>query len=66
MTQSSETIIFAQEPEISFETVLDETCRELEDRQAKYSLRRIREFDERLQTIEKELDAFLENSDILL
>ena len=56
-----ETIVFAQEPQISFEAVLDDTCRILEDRQVKYSLRRIREFDERLKIIENDLDAFLEN-----
>ena len=66
MMRSNDAAILAQEPQIDFESVLDDTCRALEDRQAKYSLRRIREFDERLETIEKELDAFLEKSGLLL
>ena len=62
MTYERETVIFAKEPEISFETVLDETCRKLEEKHILYSLKRIKEFDKRLENIEKELDVFLEHS----
>ncbi|MDR0472222.1 MAG: hypothetical protein LBH43_00885 [Treponema sp.] len=54
-------IIIAKESQISFESVLDETCRVLEGKQIQYSLKRIREFDEILQNLEREIDAFTGN-----
>jgi len=48
-----------QEGEDSFIDVLDSACDKLMDRQIKYSIRRIREMDERLCVMERELDEFL-------
>jgi hypothetical protein len=45
--------------ESSFEDLLDTTCERLKDTHAQYSIRRIRELDEELRRIEKELDEFL-------
>jgi hypothetical protein len=45
--------------EYSFETLLDETCERLLDRQVKYSIQRIHELEKRLDTLERELDEFL-------
>ena len=64
MAYENETVVLAQEPQISFETVLDETCRILESKQVQHSIKRIREFDERLGFIEKELDAFIGNFEV--
>jgi hypothetical protein len=43
----------------SFSEVLDSACEKLMDRQIKYSIRRIREMEERLCCLERELDDFL-------
>jgi len=43
----------------SFSEVVDSTCERLMEKQIKYSIRRIREMDERLGLIERELDEFL-------
>jgi hypothetical protein len=43
----------------SFEMVLDDACERLMDRQIQYSLRRIRELEDRLRCLEQELDEFL-------
>jgi SET domain-containing protein len=49
-----------QEPGVyAFSDVVDKACEELEDRQIKYSIRRIREMEERLCELERELDDFL-------
>ena len=45
--------------ESSFETVLDTTCERLWERQVQHSIRRIREMDEELKGLEKELDEFI-------
>jgi hypothetical protein len=45
----------------SFEAVLDTACEGLEERKILYSIRRIREMEENLTGLEKELDAFLED-----
>jgi hypothetical protein len=45
--------------ESSFETILDTACERLSEKQAQYSLRRIRELDEELCRLGKELDEFL-------
>jgi len=46
----------------SFEVVLDETCERLREKHAQYSIRRIREMDEELGRLEKDLDEFLGGS----
>jgi len=43
----------------SFSEVVDSACEKLMDRQIKYSIRRIREMEERLCCLERELDDFL-------
>jgi len=43
----------------SFSEMVDSACEKLMDSQIKYSIRRIREMDERLCLIERELDEFL-------
>jgi len=45
--------------EITFDSILDETCERLLDRQAKYSIQRICEMENRLEVLERELDEFL-------
>ena len=50
----------AFEPEgNSFETLLDATCERLWEKRVEYSVRRIREMDETLLNLEKELDEFI-------
>ena len=46
--------------EPSFETMLNIACERLWDKHVKYSIRRIREMDEELEKLEKELDEFIE------
>ena len=43
----------------SFEAVLDATCERLWERHVQYSIRRIREMQEELNSIEKTLDEFM-------
>jgi len=43
----------------AFSEVVDQACEKLMDRQIKYSIRRIREMEERLCNLERELDDFL-------
>jgi hypothetical protein len=45
--------------DISFDSILDETCERLLDRQVKYAIQRINEMDRRLTNLERELDEFL-------
>ena len=45
--------------ELSFEAVLDATCERLREKHIQYSIRRIKEMDTELMTLEKELDEFL-------
>jgi len=45
--------------DFTFDTLLDETCERLLDRQVKYSIQRIHELEKRLCTLERELDDFL-------
>jgi len=45
--------------DLTFDTLLDETCERLLDRQVKYSIERIRELEKRLDILERELDEFL-------
>ena len=44
--------------DLTFDSILDETCERLLDRQAKYSIQRIQELEKRLISIERELDEF--------
>ena len=57
-------IIIAEGSQTSFETVLDETCKILEDKQIQYFLKRIGEYDRILEKIEEELDIFLGTSPV--
>ena len=45
--------------DLTFDTLLDETCERLLDRQVKYSIERIHELEKRLDALERELDEFL-------
>ena len=45
--------------EITFETIVEETCERLLNRQVKYAIQRIAELEKRLCTLETELDEFL-------
>ena len=45
--------------DITFESLLDETCGRLLDRQVKYAIQRIHEMEKRLSSLEAELDEFL-------
>jgi len=47
----------------TFGEMVDSACERLMDRQIKYSIRRIREMDERLGRMELELDKFLSKKD---
>jgi hypothetical protein len=43
----------------SFKAVVDETCNRLWDRRVQYSIRRIRELEDELKTLELELDLMI-------
>ncbi|GHV78928.1 hypothetical protein AGMMS49944_07190 [Spirochaetia bacterium] len=43
----------------SFKEVVDETCNRLWDRRVQYSIRRIRELEDTLKTLELELDLMI-------
>ena len=45
--------------DITFDSLLDETCERLLDRQIKYAIQRIYEMEKRLGNLEHELDEFL-------
>ena len=45
--------------DFTFDSMLDETCERLLDRQLKYSIQRIHELEKRLGNLERELDEFL-------
>jgi len=44
----------------SFDSILDETCERLLDRQVKYSIQRIYEMEKRLVNLENDLDDFIQ------
>ena len=46
--------------DFTFNTLLDETCERLLDRQVKYSILRIHELEKRLISLERELIEFIE------
>jgi hypothetical protein len=48
--------------DFSFDSMLDETCERLLDRQLRYSIQRIHEMEKRLINLERELDEFLTRS----
>jgi hypothetical protein len=45
--------------DFTFDSMLDETCERLLDRQLRYSIQRIYEMEKRLIRLERELDDFL-------
>jgi hypothetical protein len=45
--------------DFTFDSMLDETCERLLDRQLMYSIQRIHEMEKRLIRLERELDEFL-------
>ncbi|MDR0455940.1 MAG: hypothetical protein LBH20_04550 [Treponema sp.] len=45
--------------DFSFDSLLDETCERLLDRQVKYAIQRIYDMEKRLGSLERELDEFL-------
>jgi len=45
--------------DFTFDSMLDETCERLLDRQLRYSIQRIHEMEKRLVRLERELDDFL-------
>jgi len=45
--------------DFTFDSMLDETCERLLDRQLLYSIQRIHEMEKRLVRLERELDEFL-------
>jgi len=45
--------------DITFDSILDEACERLLDRQVKYAIQRIYEMERRLGSLERELDEFL-------
>jgi len=45
--------------DISFDSVLNSACQKLWDKHTQYSIRRLKDMDEELNKIEKELDQFL-------
>ena len=56
MTTEDKASLFS---DITFDTILNETCERLMDRQAKYSIQRIYELEKRLDRLESELDEFM-------
>jgi hypothetical protein len=46
----------------SFDSILEETCERLLDRQVKYAIQRIHEMEKRLSNLERELDEFLQQN----
>ena len=59
MNINGNTINTAPIAAMTFDTLLDETCERLLDRQVKFSIQRIHELEKRLDTLERELDDFL-------
>jgi hypothetical protein len=53
---------FAAVSEMTFDSLLDETCERLMDRQVQYSIRRIYEMEKRLDILERELEEFIQHA----
>jgi hypothetical protein len=47
--------------DVTFDSLLDETCERLLDRQVKYAIQRIYDMEKRLGCLENELNEFLKN-----
>jgi len=45
--------------DLTFDSILDETCERLLDRQVKYAVQRIAEMEKRLNALENDLNEFL-------
>ena len=45
--------------DVTFDSLLDQTCERLLDRQVKYSIQRIHELEARLDSLERELNEFI-------
>jgi len=45
--------------DFTFDSLLDETCERLLDRQVKYTIQRIYDMEKRVANLERELDEFL-------
>jgi len=45
--------------DVTFDSILDETCERLLDRQVRYAIQRIHDMELRLGNLERELDEFL-------
>lgn len=58
MAFETEKPAFAEET--GFEAMLDRACENLQEKHALYSIRRLREMDEQLGNLERELNAFIE------
>jgi len=52
-------ILISDSKEPSFETVLDTACEQLQERHIQNSIRRIRELEQTLDRLEKELEEFI-------
>jgi transposase len=50
--------------EMTFDSLLDETCDRLMDRQVQYSIRRIYEMEKRLEMLERELEEFIQKAEM--
>jgi len=50
--------------DFTFDSMLEETCERLLDRQLMYSIQRIHEMEKRLARLERELDEFLSKEQI--
>jgi hypothetical protein len=48
--------------DFTFDSMLDETCERLLDRQLRYSIQRIHDMEKRLINLERELDDFISHS----
>ena len=57
MAFDNEPMVLTEEP--SFRAVLDTACDRLQEKHVQYSLRRLREMDEELELLERELDQFI-------
>ena len=57
MTTEDKASLFS---DFTFDSLLNETCERLMDRQAKLSIQRICELEKRLDRLEQELDEFLQ------
>jgi hypothetical protein len=57
MTPDTRSSVLYGDPD--FDTVLENVCGRLENKQIEFSVRRLRELEARLEVLEQELDAFI-------